>query len=507
MPHRPAPAATLALYRLLPLISVVAAASAASVPSLCDAEACHCDGATGAVTCSCAGREQQELSLGAEDGGFALPVNTASLHVERCANVTVGAGAVSQQGRLRLVHVAHVAQLRLRTAAFGRDAATLETYGALPPLAINIERSNVTSIESFAFRDRIEDILLHALHIEYIAPFSFASLGEMDRLEIINCTIDKIEGQAFKRFSVDTFIIAGGTISGEVHSRTLSDVTVMREMHIDGLTMEEVRSRAFEIEGPQVFTLRACNINRTHGEAFRVVVRGPVEIRNNYFSVLDSGAFAGLAVDGYSLRLHNLRRVTFENNTVEVFQKGSLRFNKTGLDIVLRKIVVNQPCSCSSLEEWSSYLQKDVQYIQLKESASLSTEEILWCIKQEPQKRAILFRDFQMLQCSAIPSGLNLFLLIIIPICVLLLVIGICIILMRRKQIKNRKHWVSVPTSNNSKGGDENKTSKDKSETPENRLKLVVPDGRTYRETELHVIVERAEPITDNYLTASNDGK
>lgn len=26
-------------------------------------------------------------------------------------------------------------------------------------------------------------------------------------------------------------------------------------------------------------------------------------------------------------------------------------------------------------------------------------------------------------------------------------------------------------------------------------LRMVVPDGRTYRETELHVIVERAEPL------------
>ena len=44
----------------------------------------------------------------------------------------------------------------------------------------------------------------------------------------------------------------------------------------------------------------------------------------------------------------------------------------------------------------------------------------------------------------------------------------------------------------------------------EERLKkgpftLVVPDGRVYRETELHVIVERAEPLRDSMRDSMRD--
>jgi hypothetical protein len=72
--------------------------------------------------------------------------------------------------------------------------------------------------------------------------------------------------------------------------------------------------------------------------------------------------------------------------------------------------------------------------------------------------------------------------------------------LWRRHRSRNQTRWINIPTTSDkdttNKKTDKNSTVQKKSENPQDsRLAIIEPDGYTYRETELNVIVEQTEPI------------
>jgi hypothetical protein len=65
---------------------------------------------------------------------------------------------------------------------------------------------------------------------------------------------------------------------------------------------------------------------------------------------------------------------------------------------------------------------------------------------------------------------------------------------------RNQTRWINIQTTSDkdskNKKTDKNSTVQKNSEnSQDSRLAIIEPDGRTYRETELNVIVEQTEPI------------
>jgi hypothetical protein len=175
-------------------------------------------------------------------------------------------------------------------------------------------------------------------------------------------------------------------------------------------------------------------------------------------------------------------------------------------EVQLDNVVLNLTCSCTLLETWSSGLSSySTLQGQQNSPPPMDSSDQFWCRQDTAEKngrRYIKFKDFSQ-QCVLI-SGLHMFLIVTVTSSlILLLLILLAIFLWHRYRSRHQRQWINVPTTpnNDKKKKKNNKGSnveKKSANGQDSRLTMVVPDGRTYRETELHVIIERTKPIMEH---------
>jgi len=140
----------------------------------------------------------------------------------------------------------------------------------------------------------------------------------------------------------------------------------------------------------------------------------------------------------------------------------------------------------------------------------------LWCHVESTKglRRPTPIEDFYRLAC--VDTGWDLPAVLITAALVaaaVLCFVGVGTLFCRRQRLKKQEkaqgNGVPLKRVHSSKrtpgdgashladGGGGGADGEDEESRP---LKMIVPDGRTYRETELHVIVERAEPLPDDRM-------
>ena len=391
-------------------------------------------------------------------------------------------------------------------------------------LSVNIFNASIREIPSFSFKGHLTEITLSNVSVGSIQPFAFASLHHTEKLELLNCIVKEFKAQAFKKFAVNRLHITGGHFSGTVPSRTMLELEVRTDLSINKLTVDIIKSSALIIQGPKTFRLQDSVFQEVEGEAFYIKTRGKTLIQNNVFISLAKGAFLHINVNHFILSREGLQELRFENNTIQKFEDGCLIFNTTSYNPQIQHVVLNETCSCALLESWSSQLSlhSDPEQTRHKHDVDPSNPaNPFWCRREESKASYIRFYDFNG-EC-VMSSGVYMFLIIIVS-CSLAVVVVVLLIIFwcRRRRKNNKSRWINVPTSHTnysakssqklSKGNNVDKGNKHEQDS---RYTMVVPDGRTYRETELHVIVERTEPLlepdyvdtTVNERDVKSDGK
>jgi len=410
---------------------------------------------------------------------------------------------------VRRVEFLNIEQLVIESNAFSWNETLALEPVPQSGLVVSIINCNVPEIPSYAFNGRLTGITLNTVNIGTIRAFAFATLYRTEKLELIECVVGNFEAQAFKKFSSEDLHIIGGHFSGSVPSRTWVDLEVYNELLIERVIIDTIHSSSFIIYGPKRFHLHGNHFVNMKGEAFRIRMRGKTLIRNNIFDTLAKGAFVGITVEDFTLKMEGIQVLQFENNTISHFEKGSLLFNVTSFEPKLERILINHTCSCTLLETWGAELNfysSPGQY----NSQQRDTPSHFWCQKHIAEENGgsfININDFS--QGCILTSGLQTFLIIILTSSfVLLALILLIIVLWRRHRSRNQKRWINIPTDDDSKNKKTDKNSKvQKSENiQDSRLAIIVPDGHTYRETELNVIVEQTEPIAGHeYIDTAID--
>ena len=369
-------------------------------------------------------------------------------------------------------------------------------------LVVSIINCSIPEIPSYTFKGRLTGITLHTVTIGTIHAFAFASLYRLEKLELIECVVQNFEAQAFKKFSLENLHIIGGHFSGSVPSRTWVDLEVYKELLIERVIIGTVHSSSFIIYGPRIFHLHGNHFVNVEGEAFHIRMHGKTVIQNNIFDTLAKGAFVGITVEDFTLKMKGIQVLQFENNTISHFESGYLLFNVTSFKPQVDRILMNRTCSCTLLETWEAELNFYSSQGHYNSQQQRDTSSRFWCrkhISEETGGSFINLSDFS--QDCVLTSGFQMFLIIILTSAlVLLALILLLIVLWRRHRSRNQKRWINIPTTSDNdskkKKTDKNSKVQKKSEnSQDSRLVIIVPDGHTYRETELNVIVEQTEPI------------
>lgn len=439
--------------------------------------------------------------------------HTSRIAVSNCSSVILANSSLASMVGLRAIDLINVANLSLVRQSFELSPQSTRTW-------ISVRNCSIDTMPSFVFRGDVEAIILENVRIGQLSAFSFANLVHTEKLRLENCRIESIEAQAFKKFDVGHLRVIGTRFGDQVPSRTMNDIEVYHTFMLDGVRMGTVRSEAFIVRSPRTVAIQNCVVESLESEAFDVTARGPVIVKNNTFGSLSMGAFLGVRADAEArtppaASLHDL---IFKNNSVVNFEEGSIMFDRNSFRLELDNLLVGRSCDCRMLPVWKNNILNHTNlysrfYVKQNTAASSlasnsqdalpinETPETFLCYDGETSSGvAISFVEYEARHCSL--GGSVLVFVLLIAALLLLSILIACLIVWccRRRRRNSRKKWISVPmnapdvvSKKNGVIGREAATSA----TPvDSRITMVVPDGRLYRETEFHVIVEKAEPLT-----------
>lgn len=439
--------------------------------------------------------------------------HTSRIAVSNCSSVILANSSLASMVGLRAIDLINVANLTLVRQSFELSPQSTRTW-------ISVRNCSIDMMPSFVFRGDVEAIILENVRIGQLSAFSFANLVHTEKLRLENCRIESIEAQAFKKFDVGHLRVIGTRFGDQVPSRTMNDIEVYHTFMLDGVRMGTVRSEAFIVRSPRTVAIQNCVVESLESEAFDVTARGPVIVKNNTFGSLSMGAFLGVRADAEArtppaASLHDL---IFKNNSVVNFEEGSIMFDRNSFRLELDNLLVGRSCDCRMLPVWKNNILNYTNLysrFSVKQNTAASslasasqdalpineTPETFLCYDGETSNGvAISFVEYEARHCSL--GGSILVFVLLIAALLLLSILIACLIVWccRRRRRNSRKKWISVPmnapdvvSKKNGVIGREAATSA----TPvDSRITMVVPDGRLYRETEFHVIVEKAEPLT-----------
>lgn len=380
-----------------------------------------------------------------------------------------------------------------------------------PPRKIHIKNCTIPDIPSFAFSGNVNSVIIENCSVGVTRAFAFSSIHEADRVIFDGTTVANVEAQTFKKFPVNTFIFANSHFD-EIPSRFVADVAVDILFKIESTYIETVRTSGFKIHNPKKFLLINSMINKLHDEAFKVITKGEVVMDSNVLNTIDNEAFRGVSVDKYVILQNGKQKFKFLNQTVTNLEGKSLYVNRTVFDVNIGRLMIDEPCTCDALVLWTEIVTFGRKSIDLSVDSEL---EPIWCHLDDSRDGNVEYvsgREFYKDHCTKLTSSIYFFVIIITTTAVVLvLTIAIIVCCLKRK-----KKWKPVPSSSRANAA-QNKDHRQMKVTAKKKGKkkrggeggksseptkaIIVPDGRTYKETEFHIIVEKAEPLDEECVS------
>ncbi|KAG7313377.1 hypothetical protein JYU34_000492 [Plutella xylostella] len=422
---------------------VLGGCAAQPAPTVCHDESCRCDSFT-RVICNCT-QNYDEVTL-RPDGAYRVPSTATAIIISGCARVYFLADTARALPQLRVVRLEHVRHVYLAERALAAPAPPAPDPRAAPGLRLTIHNCTVNEIASHAVKGRIDDISITGSRIHVIKPFAFSSLIGVNSIELADNMFDNIETQAFKKFTTENFILRGGSIR-TLPSRFLSDVEVTNLFRMDGVTVQQLSSVAFLVNGPKRVVIESNVIEALEGDGFHISTRGPITFRNNTVASMHKGAFLGISVEAQVTSTFGVQELVLDNNTVSDLSPASLAYNGSGVSLRVDGLNLAAECSCGLAARWRE--------VTARHGGALAC----W---YQLQGHYVSLPTYVDSRCGAFKQNFWIFIIVGVVLAVLVAVVVVFIIV-RRENEKKKK------------------------------VQIVLPDGKTYRETEFHIVVERAE--------------
>lgn len=417
--------------------------------------------------CTWHGGSMAKLSCNCENGAEmtikADSINsfsTSEILINGCKSVKMEANAVADMRNLRALSLSKIGNIQLDTDSinwygYKENSGQIEEERfdiTVPSLKVNVYKSNISQIQSHAFAGRISEITFEDVNVERLDPLAFVNLLQTEKISIRDSVLRNVGVQSFKKFSTE-YVELINVHADLVPSRAFSNITVYQNFTIENCTFDTVYPGGFTVYNPLVFQVTNTNVKDLNGEAFKVISRGRVIFRNNNFTHMDDGALRGITFRKDMLLGESL--FAFDSNRLGKLSSGALSVSEPNVQF---KNIYLGDCDCSDTDQ------------KIKDS---SYYEDLQC---RSNNEFMTVKYFKAHMCSV---ASNYYIIIIIVCVVGTLVIALIsgLVLYYKFVYRVRKYG-------------------DKKSEKKGNLSLIVPDGRTYRETELHVIVERTDLLT-----------
>lgn len=382
------------------------------------------------------------------DGAYGVPSTATAIIIDNCSRVTFLPDTVRNLIQLRNIELRNVDHVVINERAL--SWSTVSNRNEMNPgLRISINNCTIDEIASHSIQGRVNDVVISNSRIKVLKPFAFSSLSGVNNIELSDNIFENIEIQAFKKFTVDNFVLRGGRIN-MLPSRFLSDVEVTNLFRMEGVTVKYLYSLTFLVNSPKRVLIESNNIETMEGDGFHMVTRGPITFRNNTVTNLRKGAFFGFTVDLEIASVMGPQELLIDNNTVTNLTPSSLMYNRTRLTLRVYGLNLNTSCACEIAENWREVLKEQGGTI------------MCW---YELEGYFVSLPTYVDSRCG--PFKQTFWIFVVIGVIIVLALAAIAIFFIVRRENEKKK-----------------------------KMQIVMPDGKTYRETEFHIVVERAELLT-----------
>lgn len=383
-----------------------------------------------------------------------------TIEINHCPQVRFGSYSVYDLRNLRTITLNNIGALTLEPNSLNwlgyRDSTINQEERfdlSIPSLKISIKNTRITNVASYTFVGRINQILFQNATVDTVEAFAFSNILQMEHLQFVDVRLRDVRTQAFKKFGTE-FVTFQNVSADYLPSRTLSNVTVYRVFAIKGCNFHTLRPGTFIVNAPANFVVRNNRVEQLEGEAFLVTTTGDVVFRDNEFNNVQYRAFWGITLDN---QIVDSRSITFDSNTFGQLELHSLDVQPQ-FKVKVSDLRLNQTCNCENI----------VDNLKLTEFY-----DEIHC--PGPDGLYVTVKDFKATSCSILTGYYEILVVVCVSVMVICL-LGIGCYVYYMMVYRRAKYGCE-------KAG----------KAP---LSLIVPDGRTYKETELHVIVEKADLLT-----------
>lgn len=392
--------------------------------------------------------------------------NIEGIAIRNCFNVSIGSNSIKDLLSLRTFEVSNVENLNLEESSLfwpGYQNNRHE-YDTTPSIKISVSSTKIVNIPQYAFKGKIGELRFVNVVFDKIQSLAFSGLSKVMTIEFKYSTVKQIFHQAFKKIETERLLVTSSRFDTSIPSRAFSDIDVTEDFRIYNSTFVDINPTGFIINQVKRTDISSSTFQNLQSESFLIRTRGPISIKNNLFNHLNDKSFSGLSyVKEHRAQVN--QELLFDQNVINSFNvNNGLSFNRTSFTPKYGTIILNKTCSCV-----------EIQII----VTNNEIKEYIYCVIDQKTFTTQRAMDFKTGTCD---SGTKTWIILVAVFSVLLVVLIIVaivvVILYRKYKRRKQKEYVN------------------RGRTKTGSVGLIVPDGRTYRETEVHVILEKAELLT-----------
>lgn len=388
-----------------------------------------------------------------------ISYNLVTFKINDCPKVRFGSLAILNMRSIRHIELSNIDSLILEESSLEWKGFSSFNENS-PSVRVTIQNSHINKIAASTFKGIFKEILFRNVVVGEIAPYAFTLTPDFETksMEFFNTSFNKIQPQAFKKFRTETLKFEECTFQ-TLPSRAFNEIYVKQKFIVSNSTFHAVTPYAFFVINPYDFRVVNTRINILEGEGFKVTTRGGCVFRNNIIYQINSGAFKGISVNREEV--FTKQQIIFDSNTFVAYTSEFLNINQSSFEPKIINILIKSKCDCKSIE---NYFTND----QLTNDIS--------CLYEET---AVAISEFKKYNCSIISFKTTTAIIVGCVVLLLVILTGFGLVCYFKRLHRSGKYTKNHGETSNNKN-----------------LSLIVPDGKTYRETELHVIVERADLLT-----------
>ncbi|GAB0089307.1 uncharacterized protein DMENIID0001_038260 [Sergentomyia squamirostris] len=247
----------------------------------------HCEHRDRGRICDC-GFSNEEATLPRMVGSI------AHVTVRNCKFVRVLNGTFDTLFMLTQVHFNNIEHLVLdeNSLSFPRQSLQLR-------VTVSFDNVIIEQIPPHAINGFVVGVLFERCRIGIISPFAVTAIRQtLEAFSIRNTYINRIDHQAFKKFTCNTFAFVNNTVRGEVPSRSFYDLATITSLQImDNNFTSRIHARAFDFQEVSLVLISRNNFAELSGESFIMASRNMPMITENNITLIDPRAFSTIIVE------------------------------------------------------------------------------------------------------------------------------------------------------------------------------------------------------------------